>query len=39
MSKGRGKKGGDVECKALKSLHGNLKTMERGGSWVLWKMK
>ena len=30
MRRGRGKKGGERESKALKSLHGKLKTMERG---------
>ena len=37
MRRGRGKKGGEEESKALKSKHGKLKTMERelGLSWKL----
>ena len=30
MRRGRGKKGGEREFEALKSLHGKLKTMEKG---------
>ena len=33
MSRGKGKKGGEEESKAIKSIHGKLKIMERDGSW------
>ena len=29
MSRGKGKKGGEEESKAIKSIHGKLKIMER----------
>ena len=38
MRRGRGKKGGEEESKALKSKHGKLKTMERELG-LLWKLK
>ena len=43
MSRGKGKKGGEEESKAIKSIHGKLKIMERerelGGGGGLWKLK
>ena len=40
MSRGKGKKGGEEESKAIKSIHGKLKIMERerelgGGGGVM----